>query len=78
MVGPVPGLDADHNRRVGELNRAYMDVAERRGHTYVDVFTPLVDHAQWRSDLTANEDAPAKLLLGLSRGWCCTVDGTTG
>ncbi|TLP94068.1 lysophospholipase [Nesterenkonia salmonea] len=75
VVGPVPGLDADHNRRVGELNRAYMDVAERRGHTYVDVFTPLVDHAQWRSDLTANEGRPGQAAFGLiawlvlHRGW---------
>ncbi|TLP77382.1 GDSL-type esterase/lipase family protein [Nesterenkonia sphaerica] len=75
VVGPVPGLDPDHNRRVAELNRAYMDVAERRGHTYVDAFTPLADHAQWRTDLTANEGRPGQAAFGLiawlvlHRGW---------
>lgn len=75
VVGPTPGLDPEHNRRIAELNRAYQDVSERRSHPYVDVFTPLVDHAQWRSDLTANAGRVGQAGFGLiawlvlHRGW---------
>ncbi|GFZ84122.1 GDSL-type esterase/lipase family protein [Nesterenkonia alkaliphila] len=84
VVGPVPGLDAEHNRRVAELNRAYRDVAERRGHPYVDAFTPLLDHAQWREDLTANAGHPGQAAFGLiawlvlHRGWFEWLDITEG
>src|SRR5699024_10461012 len=54
VLGPLPGLDAERNRQAAQLNRAYQDVATRRSHPYVDAFTPLVDHQQWREDLTAN------------------------
>ncbi|WP_120003387.1 GDSL-type esterase/lipase family protein [Nesterenkonia muleiensis] len=75
VVGPPPGPDPEHNRRISELNRAYQDVAERRSHPFVDIFTPLVDHAQWREDLTGNQGRPGQAGFGLiawlvlHRGW---------
>lgn len=75
VVGPPPGLDPEHNRRISELNRAYQDVAERRSHPYVDLFTPLVGHAQWGEDLTGNGGSVGQAGFGLiawlvlHRGW---------
>lgn len=75
VVGPTPGLDPEHNRRISELNRAFQDVSERRNHPYVDLFTPLVDHAQWCEDLSGNQGAVGQSGFGLiawlvlHRGW---------
>lgn len=75
VLGPTPGLDNDRNRKVAELNRAFADVATRRSHIYVDAFTPLVQHAQWREDLATNADRPGQAGYGLiawlvlHRGW---------
>lgn len=75
VVGPVPSLDADRNARIAELNTAYQDVASRRSHVYVDTYTPLVQHEQWRNDLAANDGAPGQAGYGLiawlvlHRGW---------
>ncbi|GAA1805330.1 GDSL-type esterase/lipase family protein [Nesterenkonia flava] len=75
VLGPIPTLDAERNRQIAELNRAYQDVATRRSHPYVDAFTPLVNHEQWRGDLAANEGRPGQAGYGLiswlvlHRGW---------
>ncbi|MDS2171429.1 GDSL-type esterase/lipase family protein [Nesterenkonia sp. CL21] len=75
VVGPVPGLDPERNQRLAELNVAYQDVASRRSHVYVDTFSPLVQHDQWRHDLAANDGAPGQAGYGLiawlvlHRGW---------
>ncbi|WP_044493160.1 GDSL-type esterase/lipase family protein [Nesterenkonia massiliensis] len=75
VLGPTPTLDQERNRRIAELNRAYQDVASRRSHTYVDTFTPLVNHQQWSEDLAANEGRPGQAAYGLiawlvlHRGW---------
>ena len=75
VVGPVPGLDPERNRRLGELAAAYGDVASRRNHSYVDTFTPLEHHDQWRSDLASNQGLPGQAGYGLiawlvlHRGW---------
>ena len=75
VLGPLPGLDAERNRQAAQLNKAYQDVATRRSHPYVDAFTPLVDHQQWREDLAANEGRPGQAGYGLiawlvlHRGW---------
>ncbi|MGO1192961.1 MAG: GDSL-type esterase/lipase family protein [Nesterenkonia sp.] len=80
VLGPLPGLDPERNRQAAQLNRAYQDVATRRSHPYVDAFTPLVDHQQWREDLTANEERPAQAGYGLiawlmlHRGWFQWLD----
>ncbi|WP_261623150.1 GDSL-type esterase/lipase family protein [Nesterenkonia marinintestina] len=74
-VGPIPTLDAERNQRIFELNAAYQDVAMRRSHVYVDTYTPLVDHEQWRHDLAANDGRPGQAGYGLvawlvlHRGW---------
>lgn len=75
VVGPIPGLDSERNQRLAELNAAYQDVASRRSHVYVDTFTPLVQHEQWRHDLAANDGVPGQAGYGLlawlvlHRGW---------
>ena len=75
VVGPVPSLDNERNARLAELNTAYLDVADRRRHYYVDTFTPLVNHEQWRNDLAAGHGLPGQAGYGLiawlvlHRGW---------
>ncbi|WP_146339276.1 GDSL-type esterase/lipase family protein [Nesterenkonia sp. NBAIMH1] len=75
VLGPVPTLDDAMNQQIAELNRAWQDVATRRSHTYVDAFTPLVSHGQWREDLAANDGQPGQAAYSLiawlvmHRGW---------
>lgn len=75
VVGPTPTLDEDRNHRLETLNTAYRDVAERRDIHYVDTFTPLRDHEQWRSDLAGGQGTPGQAGYGLiawlvlHRGW---------
>lgn len=75
VVGPAPGLDDERNRRLGELSTVFADVATRRHHHYIDTFTPLLNHAQWRTDLAANGGLPGQAGYGLMawlvlhRGW---------
>ncbi|MFC0582555.1 GDSL-type esterase/lipase family protein [Micrococcoides hystricis] len=75
VVGPIPGLDAERNARLADLNRAYADVVTRRGFHYVDTFTALQQHEQWRADLNANHGLPGQAGYGLiawlvlHRGW---------
>lgn len=62
VVGPPPPGDSRLHRAVAGLNQGWQDVAQRRGVTYVDCFTPLVDHEQWFADLAppaarADQDA---------------------
>lgn len=75
VVGPPPGLDPAANKRLAELNTAFADVTTRRKHVYVDTFTPLQNHEQWRTDLAANGGTPGQAGYGLiawlvlHRGW---------
>lgn len=75
VVGPPPTLDPTQNRRIGELNTAFADVTTRRKHLYVDTFSPLLNHEQWRQDLAANGGTPGQAGYGLMawlvlhRGW---------
>lgn len=75
VVGPTPTLDEQRNARLAELNAAYLDVADRRNHVYVDTFNPLQHHEQWRKDLAANHGNPGQAGYGLiawlvlHRGW---------
>lgn len=75
VVGPPPTLDPVRNRRLEELNTAFADVTTRRKHLYVDTFSPLLNHEQWRQDLAANGGAPGQAGYGLMawlvlhRGW---------
>lgn len=80
VLGPLPGLEPELNRDVAQLNKAYQDVATRRSHPYVDAFTPLVNHRQWREDLAANNGRPGQAGFGLiawlvlHRGWYQWLD----
>ncbi|WP_309082065.1 GDSL-type esterase/lipase family protein [Zhihengliuella sp.] len=75
VVGPPPSLDAERNARLAELSAAYADVTSRRHHAFVDTFSPLQNHQQWRSDLAANSGVPGQAGHGLvawlvlHRGW---------
>ncbi|TSE15263.1 lysophospholipase [Arthrobacter sp. KBS0703] len=75
VVGPPPTLDQTQNRRLDELNTAFADVTTRRKHIYVDTFSPLLNHEQWRQDLAANGGTPGQAGYGLMawlvlhRGW---------
>ncbi|GAA4284051.1 GDSL-type esterase/lipase family protein [Brevibacterium daeguense] len=76
VVGPPPSLNADRNRRIGELNAGFSDVALRRGIGYVDTFAPLQNHAGWMRDLASSADGlPGQEGYGLlawlvlHRGW---------
>lgn len=80
VVGPPPGLDAERNRRLADLSAAFADVTTRRKHVYVDTFTPLQAHEQWRSDLASNGGSPGQAGYGLMawlvlhRGWFQWLD----
>ncbi|WP_120521350.1 GDSL-type esterase/lipase family protein [Arthrobacter celericrescens] len=75
VVGPPPGLDPTRNRRLADLNAAFSDVTTRRNHHYVDTFSPLLNHEQWRTDLASNGGTPGQAGYGLMawlvlhRGW---------
>lgn len=75
VVGPPAGLDPERNQRLSELNTAFADVTTRRRHVYVDTFSPLLNHEQWRNDLATNEGKPGQAGYGLiawlvlHRGW---------
>ncbi|WP_026535991.1 GDSL-type esterase/lipase family protein [Arthrobacter sp. H14] len=80
VVGPPPGLNPERNKRLGELSAAYGDVTTRRKHTYVDTYTPLLNHEQWRTDLAGNGGVPGQAGHGLiawlvlHRGWFTWLD----
>lgn len=80
VVGPPPGLDPERNLRLAELSAAFGDVTTRRKHVYVDTFTPLLNHGQWRTDLAANGGGPGQAGYGLiawlvlHRGWYQWLD----
>lgn len=80
VVGPPPGLDPERNRRLADLSAAFGDVTTRRKHVFVDTFTPLLAHEQWRHDLAANGGGPGQAGYGLMawlvlhRGWFQWLD----
>ncbi|HXF01819.1 MAG TPA: GDSL-type esterase/lipase family protein, partial [Arthrobacter sp.] len=80
VVGPPPGLDAQRNAQLAELSTAFGDVTTRRKHVFVDTFTPLLNHEQWRTDLASNGGAPGQAGYGLlawlvlHRGWYPWLD----
>ncbi len=54
VVGPPPSLQVER-RAAGQLSRAFSDVCERRGVTFVDTFDPLQSNSQWLTDLGASD-----------------------
>ncbi len=75
VVGPPPSLDPVLNKKLADLNTAFADVTTRRKHRYVDTFSPLQNHEQWRTDLAVNGGTPGQAGYGLMawlvlhRGW---------
>lgn len=80
VVGPPPSLDPVLNRKLAELNTAFADVTTRRKHHYVDTFSPLQNHEQWRNDVAVNAGSPGQAGYGLMawlvlhRGWYQWLD----
>lgn len=65
VVGPPPGEHGD-DERLGDLSRAYGDVAQRRRVPYVETFAPLAQHDQWHADLAGRgDDLPQQAGYGL-------------
>lgn len=65
VVGPPPGVP-EQNDRIGELSRAFADVAHRRRVPYVETFAPLATHDQWLADLAhGGGDLPGQAGYGL-------------
>ncbi|MFT4148031.1 MAG: GDSL-type esterase/lipase family protein [Micrococcaceae bacterium] len=75
VVGPPPTTDTVTNKKIAEYSRVLGDVAARRNVLYIDMFTPLVNHEQWRTDLAAGKGLPGQAGYGLMawlvlhRGW---------
>lgn len=60
VVGPTPAQDHDLNAHLASLNTAYQDVAERRGVTYIDALTDLVNHQNFNEDVMINNGLPGQ------------------
>ena len=75
VVGPTPTQDQETNQHLATLNAAYQDVAVRRGVTYIDALTDLVNHQNFNEDVMINDGLPGQAAYGLiawlvlNRGW---------
>lgn len=58
VVGPPPHDDESVNEAVAAFVAAQADVCGRRSVPFVDCFTPLHGHEQWRADVAASGAAP--------------------
>jgi len=67
VVSPPPTSDEGINDRLAVLVEAQADVCARRSVAFVDCFTPLNGHDQWRSELAASiiPDHPGQAGYGL-------------
>jgi lysophospholipase L1-like esterase len=67
VIGPPPTADTETNDRLAVLVEAQADVCGRRSVPFVDCFTPLNGHDQWRSELAASTipDHPGQAGYGL-------------
>ncbi len=67
VVSPPPTADEETNDRLAVLVEAQADVCGRRNVPFVDCFTPLNGHDQWRSELAASTipDHPGQAGYGL-------------
>ena len=55
VVSPPPADGVEINERLEILVDAQADVCSRRGVPFVDAFTPLLHHDQWRAELAASK-----------------------
>ncbi len=66
VVGPPPTLSPHLNEQIGELSDAFADVCQRRRVPFVDTYSPLVNHDDWLTDLTASDGVhPGQVGYGL-------------
>ncbi len=65
IVGPPPSIPSE-NERISELAATVEDAAKRRKTAYVDMFSPLVAHEQWLTDMSTSRDGlPGQAGYGL-------------
>ena len=78
VVSPPPTADAELNERLEVLVDAQADVCARRGVPFVDCYTPLLGHDQWRTDLAASSvpNHPGQAGYGLI-AWLVLHNGWT-
>lgn len=57
VVGPPPVDDDDQNVRIKALSAAFADLAARRGISFVELFAPLVNDAEYRRMVRAGDGA---------------------
>ncbi|MEZ7995426.1 MAG: acyl-CoA thioesterase-1 [Aquiluna sp.] len=76
VVGPTPTGVPEFDSEVKHLSEGFSDVVKRRQLTYVDCFSPLVDHEGWLSEVTNHpKQLPGQVGYGLiawlvlNRGW---------
>lgn len=76
VVGPTPHRNPELNVEIEHLVAGFEDVCSRRGITFVDCFTPLVEHEAWITETNAAAGGrPGQIGHGLiawlilNRGW---------
>jgi hypothetical protein len=76
VVGPTPTGVPEFDSEVKHLSEGFSDVVKRRQLTYVDCFSPLVEHEGWLSEITqSHRRLPGQIGYGLiawlvlNRGW---------
>ncbi|WP_218030953.1 GDSL-type esterase/lipase family protein [Dictyobacter aurantiacus] len=57
MVGPPPMPDDEQNQRIASLSEQFALLCQELAIPYLDVFTPLLQVAQWREEALANDGA---------------------
>jgi acyl-CoA thioesterase I len=57
FVGPTPVADDSHNPRIEQLAARLLAEADRLGVPRIDLFTPLVEDADYRRQMTAGDGA---------------------
>ena len=76
VIGPTPTGVPEFDAEVNHLSDGFADVVKRRQLTYVDCFSPLVEHEGWLKELTeSSRRLPGQVGYGLiawlvmNRGW---------
>jgi len=76
VVGPTPTGVPEFDSEVKHLSEGFSDVVKRRQLTFVDCFSPLVEHEGWLSEVTNHpRRLPGQVGYGLiawlvlNRGW---------
>ncbi|MDG2478362.1 MAG: lysophospholipase, partial [Aquiluna sp.] len=66
VIGPTPTGVPEFDAEVSHLSDGFADVVKRRQLTYVDCFSPLVEHEGWLKELTeSSRRLPGQVGYGL-------------